>query len=178
MVLRPRTVQLIQTLTRQDLRTILMWCGVSGLSPCNKLDWLPSIGPECGYFLLCVWCSPCEQCTMGYLGGQADILEPKICHLVSGLYLTYLNLRRGSSLGQTRTRGYRSYVCAPLCSLCAVASAASGQALRVTPTHPCHAWSWHEVRHKLIESHERQREDRKTHFLRLQNFYNFPQATD
>ena len=28
---------------------------VSGMSRCNELDWLPSFGPECGHFLLCVW---------------------------------------------------------------------------------------------------------------------------
>ena len=67
--------------------------------------------------------------------------------------------------------------------------------LHVTPTHPCHTrientgiqppvvpeCSAHEteVRQKLIESlAPREREGSKTHFLRLQNFYNFPQATD
>ena len=31
------------------------WGCVSGMSRCNELDWLPSFGPECGHFLLCVW---------------------------------------------------------------------------------------------------------------------------
>ena len=136
-----------------------MWCGVSGLSPCNKLDWLPSIGPECGYFLLCVWCSPCEQCTVGYLGGaHADISVPKKSHLVSGLYLTYWHLRKSPGDGsEYEDRDHITCVCPPVVPECSVSSGQCG--IRpATPCHahpPCHAWSWHEVRHKLIESHER-----------------------